>query len=85
MHLIQSLKNEFCFDLPLFSKYPATYINSYFYKMTLLDVFNGIPHPICLIEIYNQVGRLLAGLYGMRSSIKIPLFLTTVSNKFSCL
>ena len=33
MHLIQSLKNEFC--LPLFSKYPATSKNSYFYKMTL--------------------------------------------------
>ena len=36
MHLIQSLKNEFCFDLPMFSKYPATSINSYFFKMTLL-------------------------------------------------
>ena len=36
MHLFQSLKNEFCFDLPLFSKYPATSINSYFYKMTLV-------------------------------------------------
>ena len=36
MHLIQSLKNEFCFDLPMFSKYPATSINRYFYKMTLL-------------------------------------------------
>ena len=35
MHLIQSLKNEFCFDLTMFSKYPATSINSYFYKMTL--------------------------------------------------
>ena len=35
MHLIQSLKNVFCFDLPMFSKYPATSINSYFYKMTL--------------------------------------------------
>ena len=35
MHLIQSLKNEFWFDLPLFSKYPATSKNSYFYKMTL--------------------------------------------------
>ena len=35
MHLIQSLKNEFCIDLPLFSKYPATSINMYFYKMTL--------------------------------------------------
>ena len=35
MHLIQSLKNEFCFDLPMFTKYPATSINSYFYKMTL--------------------------------------------------
>ena len=34
MHLIQSLKNEFSFDLPKFSKYPATSINSYFYKMT---------------------------------------------------
>ena len=36
MYLIQSLKNEFCFDLPLFSKYPATSINSYFNKMTLI-------------------------------------------------
>ena len=40
MHLIQSLKNEFCFDLPLFSKYPATSINSYFNKMTLVGVEN---------------------------------------------
>ena len=38
MHLIQSLKKEFCFDLPVFSKYLATSINSYFYKMTL-DVY----------------------------------------------
>ena len=38
MHLIKPLKNEFCFDLPMFSKKPATSINSYFYKMTL-DVF----------------------------------------------
>ena len=36
MHLIQSLKNEFSFDLPKFSKYPATSINSYYYKMTLV-------------------------------------------------
>ena len=35
MHVIQSLNNKFWFDLPLFSKYPATSINSYFYKMTL--------------------------------------------------
>ena len=35
MHLIQSLKNECCFALHLFSKYPATSINSYFYKMSL--------------------------------------------------
>ena len=35
MHLIQSLKNEFGFDLPMFSKYPVTSINSYFHKMTL--------------------------------------------------
>ena len=39
MHLIQSLKNEFCFDLSMFSKYPATSINSYFYKMTLVVLF----------------------------------------------
>ena len=37
MHLIQSLKNEFSFDFPIFSKYPATSINSYFYKMTLCN------------------------------------------------
>ena len=40
MHLIQSLKNEFCFDLPMFSKYLATSINSYFYKKTLHNNFN---------------------------------------------
>ena len=39
MHLIQYLKNEFCFDLPMFSKYPATSINSYFYKTTLLPKY----------------------------------------------
>ena len=38
MHLIQSLKNEFCFNLPMFSKYPATSINSYFYKMTIQTI-----------------------------------------------
>ena len=37
MHLIQSLKNEVCFDLPLFLKYPATSINSDFNKMTLVE------------------------------------------------
>ena len=42
MHLIQSLKNEFCFDLPMFSKYPATSINSYFYKMTLDGLLTGL-------------------------------------------
>ena len=42
MHLIQSLKNEFCFDLPIFSKYPATSINSYFYKMTLDRLLIGL-------------------------------------------
>ena len=41
MHLIQSLKKEFCFDLPMFSKYPATSINSYFYRMTLI-VLNSV-------------------------------------------
>ena len=35
MHFIQSLINEFCLDLPLFSTYLATSINSYFYKITL--------------------------------------------------
>ena len=47
MHLIQSLKNEFCFDLPLFSKYPATSINSYFYKMT---------HPIKICNNVMAIG-----------------------------
>ena len=45
MHLIQSLKNEFSFDLPMFSKYPATSINSYFYEMTL-TVSLSPPDPI---------------------------------------
>ena len=34
MYLLQSLNNEVSFDLA-FLKYPATSINSYFYKMTL--------------------------------------------------
>ena len=38
MHFIQYLKNEFCFDLPLLSKYLATSINSYFYKITLCEL-----------------------------------------------
>ena len=40
MHFIfdSLFKNEFCFDLPLFAKYPATSINSYFYNMTLVVV-----------------------------------------------
>ena len=47
MHLIQSLKNEFSFDLPMFSKYPATSINSYFYKMTLIKIlFLFLPNPL---------------------------------------
>ena len=29
-------KNELCLDMPMFSKYLATSINSYFFKMTLL-------------------------------------------------
>ena len=39
MDLIQSLKNEFCFDLPMFSKYLATSINSY---LTLLGIQTSI-------------------------------------------
>ena len=35
MHLIQSLKIEYCFDM--FSKYQAISTNSYFYKLTLLN------------------------------------------------
>ena len=57
MYLIQSLDNEFSFELPLFSKYPAISINCNFYKMTLCIViipiviahkdklFNSIPWP----------------------------------------
>ena len=54
MHLIQSLKNEFCFDLPMFSKYPATSINNYFFKMTLHDIVQ------CLIylDIDTYVNKL---------------------------
>ena len=46
MHLIQSLENEFCFDLPMFSKYLATSINSYFYKMTLFWLIDLTECPI---------------------------------------
>ena len=52
MHLIQSLKNEFCFDLPMFSKYPATSINSYFYKMTLIRLIRccTVPRKILISQ-----------------------------------
>ena len=50
MHLIQSLKNEFCFDLPMFSKYLASSINSYFYKMTLF----GCKTSICYYSVQIQ-------------------------------
>ena len=49
MHMIQSLKNEFCFDLPMFSKYPATSKNSYFYKMTLFQL------EVCLINCLTGI------------------------------
>ena len=52
MHFIQSIKNEFCFDLPLFSKYPATSINSYFYKMT--PRFNTHFYPFLSINNLDQ-------------------------------
>ena len=52
MHLIQSLKSEFCFDLPLFSKYLATSINRYFYKMTLLDLIDQ-SDPVRLVGIVS--------------------------------
>ena len=52
MHLIQSLENEFCFDLPLFSKYLATSINRYFYKMTLLDLIDQ-SDPVRLVGIVS--------------------------------
>ena len=51
MYLIQSLKNEFCFDLPLFSKYPATSINSNLYKMTLLK----FQSPFVLLCVLNTL------------------------------
>ena len=44
MHLIQFLEFEFGFDLHLFSKYLATSINSYFYKMTLHSMAYGSNH-----------------------------------------
>ena len=37
IHLIQSIKMDFALICLCFSKYPDTFINSYFYKMTLLD------------------------------------------------
>ena len=51
----------YCFDLPLFSKYPATSINSYFYKMTLLmwndsnskHKYNRL-QKICKIFLFNH-------------------------------
>ena len=47
MHLIQSLENEFYFDLPMFSKYPAISIKSYFYKIVLSN-FNIVSNKISL-------------------------------------
>ena len=50
MHLIQSLKNQFCFDLPMFSKYPATSINGYFYKMTLRTFIIQLQNSFLLLS-----------------------------------
>ena len=50
MHLIMSLKNEFCFDLPMFSKYPDTSINRYFHKMTL-----AIPKSFCTVLFMGKI------------------------------
>ena len=52
MHLIQSLKNEFCFNLRMFSKYPATSINSYFYKMTLIIFIIIFFGGFSIVKIY---------------------------------
>ena len=50
MNLIQPLKTDFFINLPLFWKYPAISINSYFYKMNLL-----LWNDYCLIyAILNQ-------------------------------
>ena len=57
MHLIQSFKNETYFDLPLFSKYPTTSINSYFHKMTLVGAKKAIPCIVSMIQ-GAQVGTL---------------------------
>ena len=67
MHLIQSLKNEFSFDLPMFSKYPATSINSYFYKMTLY------------MHIINEKCHIYTGT-GNQYQLAIMLFLDAVFN-----
>ena len=56
MHLIQSLKNDFCFDLPMFSKYPAASIKSYFYKMTLVQwkpTARASLLSLCSIQVYS--------------------------------
>ena len=86
MHLIQSLKNEFCFDLPMFSKYPATSINRYFYKMTLVKVgrwslllvrclkicsFLGL--PLVLYNLEFRFSMLWESQDLMWSFMKIPL------------
>ena len=68
MHLIQSLKNEFCFDLPMFSKYPATSINSYFYKMTLGHLYDNL-RLLDLNVKYIKVSQLLNQSYHNKSSL----------------
>ena len=68
MHLIQSLKNEFCFDFPLFSKYPATSINSYFYKMTL----NFISQHWAMFGVNCKPKAMELRKAGLTSSLKEP-------------
>ena len=59
MHLIQSLKNEYCFDLPLFSKYPTTSIKSYFYKMTNFIFRTPGLYCICYTVFYENTSALV--------------------------
>ena len=93
MHLVQSLKSEFCFDLPLFSKYPATSINTYFYKMTLhfallrnkCSLMHYILRPMPLksstVKTNNAFMEFNQSLQDCRIHFLIPNFILSLQEK----
>ena len=67
------IKNEFCFDLPMFSKYLATSINSYFYKMTLL-LWNDSTHSTIVTYIHFLLYKFITNFWFLLFGFKVSKF-----------